>query len=66
MTQVLMPRAAGTSHAWASTDSALLEVSTEETPVVTVDLGLYLAASTSNPDSAINFTHAGTIAGTEM
>ena len=39
------------------TDSALLEVSTEETPVVTVDLGLYLAASTSNPDSAINFTH---------
>ena len=39
------------------TDSALLEVATEETPVVPVDLGLYLAASTSNPDSAINFTH---------
>ena len=39
------------------TDSALLEVATEETPVVTVDLDLYLAASISNPDSTINFTH---------
>lgn len=39
------------------TDATLLEVATQETPVVTVDLGLYLAASASNPDSAINFTH---------
>ena len=39
------------------TDAALLEVATEETPVVTVDLDLYLAASSSDPASAINFTH---------
>ena len=39
------------------TDAALLEVATEETPVVTVDLGLYLAAASSDPASAINFTH---------
>ncbi len=39
------------------TDSALLEVATEETPVITMDLDLYLAAVSSNPDSAINFTH---------
>ena len=39
------------------TDAALLEVATEETPIITVDLDLYLAASSSNPGSAINFTH---------
>ena len=39
------------------TDAALLEVATKETPIITVDLGLYLAASSSNPGSAINFTH---------
>ena len=39
------------------TDAALLEVATKETPIITVDFGLYLAASTSNPGSAINFTH---------
>ena len=39
------------------TDAALLEVASEETPVVTVDLGLYLAASSVAADSAINFTH---------
>lgn len=39
------------------TDASLLEVATEETPVVTVDLGLYLDAAASDPDSAINFTH---------
>ena len=39
------------------TDAALLEVATIENPIITVDLGLYLAASWSNPESAINFTH---------
>lgn len=39
------------------TDAALLEVATHETPIITVDLDLYLAASSSNPESAINFTH---------
>ena len=39
------------------TDAALLEVATEGTPVITVDLDLYLAAASSNPASAINFTH---------
>ena len=39
------------------TDAALLEVATEETPIITVDLDLYLTASSSNPGSAINFTH---------
>ena len=39
------------------TDAALLEVATKETPIITVDLSLYLAASSSNPGSAINFTH---------
>ena len=39
------------------TDAALLEVATAEYPIITVDLDLYLAASASNPESAINFTH---------
>ncbi|MCY4614323.1 MAG: hypothetical protein OXB94_11990 [Nitrospira sp.] len=39
------------------TDSALLEVVTAETPLVTVDLDLYLAALTKGQDAAVNFTH---------
>lgn len=39
------------------TDAALLEVVTPETPLVTVDLDLYLAALAKVPDSAFNFTH---------
>lgn len=39
------------------TDAALLEVVTAETPVLTVDLDLYLAASTNESESALNFTH---------
>ena len=39
------------------TDAALLGVATEETPIITVDFDLYLAASSSNPESAINFAH---------
>lgn len=30
---------------------------TEDTPVVTVDFDLYFTAASSNPESAINFTH---------
>ena len=39
------------------TDAALLELATTETPVLTVDLDLYLAAIESGEDRAINFTH---------
>lgn len=39
------------------TDAALLEVVSEETPLVTVDLDLYLAAVSQDPRSAINFRH---------
>ncbi len=39
------------------TDSALLEVVTEETPLITVDLDLYLAALQKGQDTAVNFTH---------
>ena len=39
------------------TDSALLEAVTEETPVLTVDLDLYLAALEKGAYTAVNFTH---------
>lgn len=39
------------------TDAALLEVVTKETPLVTVDLCLYLAASAKGEELAVNFTH---------
>ena len=39
------------------TDAALLEVVTDETPVLTVDLGLYLAALEKSDHAAVNFAH---------
>ena len=39
------------------TDAALLEVVTAETPLVTVDLDLYVAALAKAPNAAFNFTH---------
>lgn len=39
------------------TDAALLEVITEERPLITVDLGLYLAATAKGRNKAMNFTH---------
>ena len=39
------------------TDAVLLELVTEETPLITVDLDLYLAAMQKNQRSAINFSH---------
>ena len=39
------------------TDSALLEVATSDTPVLTADVALYLAVLDKSPDSAVNFTH---------
>ena len=39
------------------TDSALLEVVSKSTPVITVDLDLYLAASAVEAGSAFNFRH---------
>ena len=42
------------------TDAALLEAVTDETPVLTVDLGLYLAALEKSDYAAVNFTrHRG-------
>ena len=38
------------------TDAALLEAITAETPLVTVDLDLYLAALKKGPNTAVNFT----------
>ena len=39
------------------TDAALLEVVSDATPLVTVDLDLYLAASRHAPNAALNFRH---------
>ena len=39
------------------TDAALLEVVTADTPLVTVDFDLYIAAVRKDPDAALNFTH---------
>ena len=38
------------------TDAALLEIATAETPVLTVDFDLYLAALESGEERAVNFT----------
>ena len=39
------------------TDAALLEVVSDATPLVTVDLDLYLAAARRAPNAALNFRH---------
>ena len=39
------------------TDAGLLGVVSRETPLVTVDLDLYLAASKEDPSSAVNYRH---------
>ncbi len=39
------------------TDAALLEAATIDTPLLTVDFGLYLAALESGEERAVNFTH---------
>lgn len=39
------------------TDAALLEVVTTESPLLTVDLSLYLAALKKGEGAAVNFTH---------
>ncbi len=39
------------------TDAALLEAVTAETPLITVDLDLYLAALAKDPYAAVSFTH---------
>ena len=39
------------------TEAALLEVVTQDTPLVTVDLDLYLAVLEKGPDAVVNFTH---------
>lgn len=44
-------------HQLGLTDAALLEVITAETPLITVDLDLYLAALEKGQDAAVNFTH---------
>ena len=39
------------------TDAALLEVVTADTPLITVDMDLYVAALAKAPSAAVNFTH---------
>lgn len=39
------------------TDATLLEVATADTPVITRDVVLYIAASEKNPGAALNFEH---------
>ena len=39
------------------TDAALLEAITEERPLITVDLDLYLAATAKGRQTVMNFTH---------
>ncbi|MCY3802592.1 MAG: hypothetical protein OXG46_13575 [Chloroflexi bacterium] len=39
------------------TDAALLEVVTTDTPLITVDVKLYLAALRKGPNTAVNFTY---------
>ena len=39
------------------TDAALLELVSADTPVLTVDIGLYSAALAKGEEAAVNFTH---------
>ena len=39
------------------TDAALLQVATSDTPILTADFDLYLAALESGEERAVNFTH---------
>lgn len=39
------------------TDAALLDAVTADTPLLTVDLALYLAGLDKHPSAAVNFTH---------
>ena len=39
------------------TDAALLEAASEEIPVITTDIHLYLAAATRRPETVVNFLH---------
>lgn len=39
------------------TDSVLIKVASKETPLITIDLMLYLAVATRDPDAVINFNH---------
>lgn len=39
------------------TDAAVLDIVSAETPVVTVDLDLFVAALRKNPNAAVNFRH---------
>ncbi len=44
-------------HRLGLTDAALLELITAETPLITADLDLYLAALEKGEYTAVNFTH---------
>lgn len=39
------------------TDAGLLQLASEDTPLITVDLDLYLAASKKDSSSAVNYRH---------
>lgn len=57
---VVASKTAARNNAFARlglTDAALLEVVSEETPLVTVDLALFAAAFAKGQVAALNFTH---------
>ena len=57
---VVASKAASRNNAFVRlglTDAALLEVISEETPLVTVDLDLFVAAFAEGKVAALNFTH---------
>ncbi len=59
--EVFAPSSDAVEHPWFSrlglTDAALLGLVSTETPLVTVDMDLYLAAVEANPLSAVNYRH---------
>ena len=44
-------------HRLGLTDAALWELASAEMPLLTVDLDLFIAASSKNPHAAVNFRH---------
>ena len=62
---VVTSRAASRNNAFKRlglTDAALLEVISNSNPLITVDLDLYLAATSKESESAFNFRHYQTLA----
>ena len=59
--EIVVPSVDASSHEkferLGLTDAALLEIASTDTPLLTVDFDLYLAALESGEERAVNFTH---------